>query len=257
LHAGYDYGDGLRFAWWPDPASAAWLSTSASNSTTLGATMTPLLPASGSRLKLSQQHSGLPPAGFVSIGGEWIEYNGYAWDPADQYWYLHNIRRASLATSPLPHAIGDPVYSRLSQRIDPRGRIKLEGNNGGAWELVQLGGHCAPQWESGGFAFAQDPLALGSGGATYSAIRATYTVFDEENAAALKLSDVLSDVLTADPALGGPGFGGTYTDSATVSIAVHARGGTAEDAPAGLHPRAARRAGAGARHCRRCGAAAL
>ncbi|MDQ3022954.1 MAG: hypothetical protein M3R04_01020, partial [bacterium] len=188
--------------------------------TTLGQTMTPLLPVSGSRLRLSQQHSGLPPAGFASIGGEWIEYNGYAWDPGDQFWYIHNIRRSSLGTAPAPHAISDTVHSRLCKRIDPRGRIKLEGNNGGVWELIQLGGHCAPQWESGGFAFAEVPTALGSGGATYSAIRATYTVFDEENAAALKLSDVLGDVLSSDPALGGPGFGCAFVDSATVGIAV-------------------------------------
>jgi hypothetical protein len=220
LLAGYDYGDGLRNVWWPEPAGSAWLSTSASNSTTLGQNMTNVSPASGARLKLAQMHGGLPPAGFISIGSEWIEYNGYAWDPADQYWYAHNIRRASLGTTAAAHSSGDTAYSRLSQRIDPRGRIKLEGNNGGTWELVQLAGHCAPQWESGGFAFAQDPAALGSGGATYTAVRATYTVFDEENAGALKLSDVLLDVLQADPATGGPGFGGAFTDSAVVSISI-------------------------------------
>jgi hypothetical protein len=112
------------------------------------------------------------------------------------------------------------VCSRLCKRIDPRGRIKLEGNNAGAWELIQLQRCCTPQWESGGFAFSQDPFALGSGGSTYSAVRATYTVFDEENAAALKLSDVLAAVLTADPTLGGPGFGGSYVDPALVAITV-------------------------------------
>ncbi|HYE70507.1 MAG TPA: hypothetical protein VD932_03185 [Aquabacterium sp.] len=214
LKAGHDYGDGLRYVWWPNTSSTAWLD---GNTTTLGEAMASgASPASGSRLKMAQTHGGLPPAGFVVIGTEWIEYNGYAWDPADQYWYLHGIRRGALGSTAAAHLAGVTVTSKLSKRIDPRGRIKLEGDNAGSWELIQLRNNCQPQWESGAFAFNEDPLNLRADEVDYAAIRAGYSVFDEDGGGELLLSTLLRDVLSADPADGGPGFGGAFTDNATL-----------------------------------------
>jgi hypothetical protein len=221
LWPAYDYGDGLRNVWYPDPASAQWLSTAVLNSTHIRTAMASgVSPASGSRQQMDIVHGGLPPAGFISIGTEWIEYNGYALDPADGYWYIHQIRRGALGTTAAAHADDSVAYSRLSKRLDPRGRVKIEGTDSTAYTnpvLIPLRNHCQPQWEGGGFAFSGPPLSMAAGSA-FVAVYAKRSYFDEEGGSVLMLSEVLRNVLTADPAIGAPGLGGAWTDTCTVDV---------------------------------------
>lgn len=218
LKAGKDWGDGgPRHVWWPaidDSSTGAWISKAGSNTTTLRIAMASgVAPASGTDLKMDTTHGGLAMAGFITIGTETLEYNGYDFNQADLHWYCKNIQRGSLGSTAAAHASGDTVYSRVCKRIDPRGRIRVEGNQGGTYEIIDRV-QVAPSLAAGSFAWADDPLGLGYA-ATYTDIRGSYTIFAEQGTPLL-LSDVVSDVLTVSPSNGGPGLGGGFTDSCQV-----------------------------------------
>jgi len=215
LFAGYDWGEGFRDTWWPDISSTAWITTAASNSTTLGANMA----NSGTAitaLKAAQTHGGFPPGGFFTVNSETCEYNGYELNQADGYWYFHNVQRARLGTSFAAHTAGATVYSRFCKRIHYRVRIRIEGNAGGTWEVI-ADAHYKANYEDGGFAFSQTPLTLRTS-STYSQIRASYGVYDEQGAGVLMLSAFLEDLLEVDPDDYGPGFAAGFVDSCRVNV---------------------------------------
>lgn len=222
LYPGTYFGGGFRNVYYPAISStAAWLSTAASISTTIGENIA----SSGdlATLKLATSYSGGPPSGFITIttGGntECLQYNGHSYNQADGYWYLHQVKRAMLGSSAVGHNSGDTAYFRVAKRIHFDTPITIEGNNGSSWELIEEKDHFEVNAADGSFNFNQDPTSLRNTG-SYSAIRGSYAVYDEEStgADALMLADVLSDIATANPARGGPGFRSGYTDSCTVNV---------------------------------------
>lgn len=221
LYPGTYYAGDFRNVYYPAISStAAWLSTAASISTTLGEIMA----SSGDvdTLKLSTSYSGGPPAGFITIttGGntECLQYNGHSYNQSDGYWYLHQVKRAKLGSSAVAHSSGDTVYFRTGKRIHFDTPVTMEGNNGTSWEIIEEKDHFEVNAADGSFNFNQDPLSLRNTG-SYSAIRASYAVYDEEStgASALMLAAVVEGIATANPARGGPGIrAGFYTDSCTL-----------------------------------------
>lgn len=218
MKAGYDYGYGFRDVWFPIFSDTdAWLSTTNSPSTTLGSAMASgASPASGSRLKLGTAHSGLLPAGFVSIDSEWIQYNGHAYDQTDGFWYIHDIQRGALGSTAAAHSAGATVYGRILKRIFFRGPLRMEGYTGTAYEIIKREQYKV-NYEEGHFAFSSDPLKLRTG-SDYTSIFGTYPVYDEEGGGAVDLADWINDLLVTDPDAGGPGFDAAYTDTCTPNI---------------------------------------
>lgn len=216
LYPGHDYGNGFRHNWFPIFSNTdTWISTAGSNSTTLGENMASgASPANGSRLKLAEEYNGLPPAGFVSIDTEWIEYNGYAYDLSDGFWYIHDIQRGALGSTAAAHSAGATVYSRVLKRIFFRGPMRMEGYTGTVYELLKRSLYSV-NYEQGYFAFGQDPLKYRTG-SDYTQLYGSYPVYDEQGGGVLTLADWITEVCEADPEAGGPGFGGAYTDTATV-----------------------------------------
>jgi len=210
IRPGYDYGEGFRFVYWPDPGSPAWLSTGASPSSALGENITDAThPPSGGPLKLGTSHNGLLPKGFLSIDTEWIEYNGLTFDGTN--WNAQNIRRGALDTTATSHTMPKTAYCRICKRTDPNTRIVMEGDRSTSqWEVLAYPQSDA-NIEDGSFPWGQDPLKLRAD-AVYTHIAATYRCYAEEAAGvwptgALKLSDVLKMLLIVNPDHGGPGFG--------------------------------------------------
>lgn len=173
-------------------------------------------------------HKGFTPLGVLQIESEWIQYDGYDTDPlqSDKYRFK-GCTRGALGTTAAAHTTGNGViYQRISQKIHPIEPIFIEANKSGTWEPVSAASYTL-QAEEGRFDFTYDILDFPSGSSVYSALRATYAVFDEDNASVVTLTNILEGVLQETVDNGGPGLSAGDMD-VEVKITVFKQAGDAE-----------------------------
>lgn len=207
-----DIGD-IEYPYFPATTSTAWLDDGDSNSTTLGDAIDDVQTS----IPGTTSNAGMLPAGLIKIGSEWIQYDGYIQDDSGVWWF-HNCFRGALGTTAGGHSAEVAVVQKVSQKVHPAYPIYVEGNASGTWELIHPQLYTV-QVEEGRFDFTNDPTTFREGGGSYSAIRATYAVFDE-NSNAITLKDVIDDLFGAPTSVGGPGFASTeaVADSALAGI---------------------------------------
>lgn len=218
LKAGYAY-EGYRHVWYPEfpvfatdatANSGPWLSRAVSSTTTLGANITDV----ATEIKAGTSNAGFPPSGFASIQNdagtnhEWFQYNGYTYNQSDGYWYFNNCVRGRLGSTAVAHTAPQTIYSRISKRIHYSQAPRIQGNTGTVWETIPDSKYKI-NMEDGSISFSQDPLTMrgttDASGTVYTAIRMTYSVYDEEDGTnQLKLSEVLSDLFGVEVDYLGP-----------------------------------------------------
>lgn len=213
------YEGGFRDVWWPGAATTdAWLSDDAALASTIGEAMA----SSGDldSLKLATTYQGgFLGAQWAKVGSEWIQFNGYRYDNSTGYWTIYDVKRAKLGTSAAAHLSGATIYPKYGKQIHFDTRVKIEGNTGAAWELISGQDVFEVNEDDGSFNFNQDPLGLNDAG-SYTQIRATYAVYDEEDSSALTAGNCILPLLVSNPAAPSFGAGWTsgYTDSCTVDM---------------------------------------
>lgn len=232
------YAGGYRERWAPNFASHAWVDyTTVPQTFTLNQTASYTNTTTfDTSIRATQANLGFPPSGIIRIdtgGGvpSCIAYNGYTYKASDGYWWFNNCdwvedSGAGLANllggTAITHNAGANVYLMQGKRIHFDTRILIEGKEGANYEPV-IGTHYRPNDDDGTFIFSSSPLTLQLGAAAYDSMWGSYAVYDEDGVGGgtpLTLATVLSDMLLTSPALFGPGFGGGYTDTATVDISI-------------------------------------
>ncbi len=150
---------------------------------------------------------GILPTGIIRIGSEWIVYDGYDFSANSTKFRFKNSTRGALGTAAAAHLSGDQISQRVSQIIHPIEPIFLEAFNTitSDWEPVDKDVF-AVQPEEGSFDFTYDILNFNTSTENFNALRATYAVFDEDNANAVNLDDIMTSVLTETVLNGGPGL---------------------------------------------------
>lgn len=147
---------------------------------------------------LSGDASDWPARGYWCIDAEGGYYDGvHKTSSSPEQWTLRNCIRGSLGTTPAAHLTAEVCYCKIPKRISSSAEIKVEGDTTGSgpWELIGHGQYTVDM-EDGCWSFKGDPTALPyNQGAGYSAIRATFTNYDEDNVAAVELADVFQSLL--------------------------------------------------------------
>jgi hypothetical protein len=217
-------GDAL-FPYYPTPSDTdPWIPKASCNDTVLytdgiGTDLT-----IGAKTIIAQAtQEGMLPLGLIQIDNEWIQYDGYDYNISDDRYRFKGCTRGALGTTAATHAEGSTIYQRISQAIHPIAPINMQGNlvsAPGTWETIRESVY-AVQPEEGRFDFSYDPIVTHIPGWThdYSAVRATYAVFDEDNANALDLKEILDLLLSETILNGGPGLvsGSTFAVDALLA----------------------------------------
>lgn len=193
-----DMGD-VQWRFYPARGTDPWLPHNLSNSSTLSGNIA----NDATTIVLSTDHAGISPIGYVQIENEWIQYDGYDFGEADPYYRLKSCTRGALGSTPATHTGTTVVHQRISQRIHPAKAVLVEGYNvdDADWEYLSADTF-AVQVEEGSIDFNYDVSDYGD--PKWNAFRATYAVFDEDDADTVLLSDVFSGVLQETIINGGP-----------------------------------------------------
>jgi len=170
---------------------------------------------SAASIVLSGDASDWPPRGYGLIDAEGFYYDGkHKTSSSPEQWTLRNCQRGSLDTSAAAHSLGDYCYCKIPKRISASGQVEVEGNTGAAWETIGHGNYIVDQ-EDACFSFKGNPLASPyNAGSGYTAVRATYTLFDETDASAVTFEDVAQALFEYD------GDGGPDIDAGDIDIDV-------------------------------------
>jgi len=184
---------------WPEANRGNWLDIGDENTTTLGANIDDAV-TTIKAATVAAGFGGLVPSGFIKIDDEWIWYDGYNDDGTD--WYFYNCIRGVLQTAAAAHNAAATITQRTSMKIHPGVAIHLERWDSVAGKLEDVSaGDYTVQLEEGFFGFGFQPIA-----APYTALYATYGVFNEDDPDVVILSDVIEALLKTAVSEGGPGL---------------------------------------------------
>ena len=206
LVEGPSFGD-ILYPWYPATASAQWISSG--NTTTLSAGINDTV----TEIEFQTTNPGFLPSGFFVIGTEWIFYNGLHDTGTGGVYRALNCTRGALGTSAAAHGASDVVTEKILQGIHPEQGIRVEGQTGGNWEDIPAARY-EPNIEKGRFDFAYDI------GADFTAVRATYSYYNQSDAAVVVVDDVIKDMVELATTSGGPGLtSGEYDiDGSTLKL---------------------------------------
>jgi len=166
-------GDVL-YPWVPTPQNSdPWVLEADSNTTDLDANISNSVKV----ITATTSQSGFRPLGFIKIEDEWIQYDGYDTTTANDKYRFRNCTRGALGTTAVAHNTPQTITERTSQVIHPVEAVAIEGNDSdGNWQPISGDLYTLVPFE-GRFDFGQDILTIKN----YSALRASYAVFDETN----------------------------------------------------------------------------
>jgi hypothetical protein len=169
-------------------------------------------------IKLGTSYKAFLPTGLVRIDDQIFWYNGYI-QKSDGHWYLINVYSGYysapyyyglLGSVPDVHLNGVEVCQYIPYKIHPDISILYEGQHGASWDQIANNILFAQPEEgyflSGVIYQTAADLYFADGTITdpVEYLRISYGVFDEMNANAVKLPEIVASVLEADILDGGP-----------------------------------------------------
>jgi len=175
------------------------------------------LTAVATTIILSTTLKSFVPRGWVQIDDEWIYFDGYDNSEADGKYRLTNCVRACLGTVGATHTEGATVQEKLGMQIAPRTyTIESDPDGGTDWEEIRRGA----KWE---FVYKLGCLVLSEPWDSTAVYRGTYSIYDEEDAAAVSVNTVINEMMLGPAASLGPGFvaGDLDLDSTTDAIKIN------------------------------------
>lgn len=215
-----------RWKYFPKYDANAWLPTSVTDALGQLDDLAANITNASTEIPAGASYKGFRPAGFIFIGSEAIQYDGYTYDQANTRWTFNNCKRGMLGSTAAAHTAGDDIHALVPKRIHAGEPILIEGYDGATYEALPQDGELSRytkfgvqtrsyEWsvnpEEGAFVFHQEPLQIGvrdAGGTAYTSLWATYGVYDEDdaNSTQLTLQEVVEGLLQQPVSVLGPGF---------------------------------------------------
>lgn len=207
------YGTFQGSTLWPDPADSdgakSYVEDASSNSDTLDTTID-IATAAPFDVILSTTDKGFTPRGWLKIGTEFMYYDGYDDDEADNKFRCRVTARAQLGTSAATHTAGATVFEKLAKQIAPR-NIVLEVDDGDGFVKQINNKQFKVNAQTGFFIFVET---------TTDTWRGTYSIYDEDKSfdagsTVISLNDVIQEICTSPVEFGGAGFSAGDLDFST------------------------------------------
>ncbi len=198
------YGTFQGSTLWPDPGDAdgakSYIKDASSNSDTLDTTIL-IGDSVPFDVILSTSDEGFTPRGWLKIDSEFMYYDGYDDDEADNKFRCRVTARAQLGTSAAQHTAGATVFEKLAKQIAPS-NIVLEVDDGDGFVKQINGKQFKVNAKTGFFIFVET---------TTDTWRGTYSIYDEDKSfdagsTVISLNDIVEALCTSPVEFGGAGF---------------------------------------------------